>query len=346
MAKKILIAPMDWGLGHTSRCIPIAQYYHNLGHHIFFAGNALQQQLFSASCPFASLLELNGYHIAYPQKGHYFMLKMAAQLPRLQQTIYREQQWLRQQMREHAFDIILADNRYGLHHPDARCILLTHQLHIQTGTFLGNRLVRYKVQQFINRFDACWVPDHEDTPLAGMLSNHLDLKKPLEYIGWLSQFQFKNHIVAHPLAGHAYTLALLSGPEPMRTQLESTLLQQMAALPARQFVMIGGTQQQPASVANNIKYISLADSTTLYGYLQYADSVISRSGYSTVMDVVYMQRPALFVPTPGQTEQEVIARHLRERQWFPYTHQNLLNIAGIAPSKFNAPAFSSRLPEL
>ncbi len=346
MAKKILIAPMDWGLGHTSRCIPLAQHYHSQGHHIFFAGNALQQQLFTASCPFVTTLDLDGYRISYPQEGRHFMLKMAMQLPRLQQTITREQQWLRQQMQHHAFDVILSDNRYGLYHPAAQSILLTHQLHIQTGSRLGNSIIRHRTQQLINRFDACWVVDDAHIRLAGILSDPISLKIPARYIGWLSQFQLKAYISPHPLQGHPYVLAVLSGPEPMRTQLEALFLKQMKALPGQQFIMTGGTLHQPGHVPDNVRYIPLAGSQEMYTYLQHADSVISRSGYSTVMDVICMQRPALFIPTPGQTEQELIARTLQAKKWFQCSSQDKLDIAALPVLPYTAPAFRSDIPDL
>src|SRR5690606_35050637 len=121
------------------------------------------------------------------------------QLPKIQQSVRREHRWLQLQMDMYQFDIILSDNRYGLHHPQAKNILLTHQLHIQTGTTLGNKIIEAQTKKFINKFDECWVVDNKRRKLAGKLSDAVSLKTPLKYIGWLSQFQFKEHVTSHPL---------------------------------------------------------------------------------------------------------------------------------------------------
>lgn len=345
--KKILIAPLDWGLGHTSRCIALALHYHRQGHLIYFAGNAIQQKLFSAACPFVTLIALEGYGVAYPNSGWAFMPKMVAQLPKIQQAIRREHSWLETQMRIHHFDVILSDNRYGLHHPKASSILLTHQLHIQTGTKLGDWVIEAKTKQLLQHFNEVWVVDQEgDGHLAGNLSRSLNLNIPIRYLGWLSQFQFHQGVTAHPLQQRKFVLALLSGPEPMRTQLEGKLLEQMSAQTSLDFVMIAGTLQSPQSLPNNVLYIPLADASTIYPYLQHCEYVISRSGYSTVMDVIYMQKPAFFIPTPGQTEQEYIAHKLSAEGAYLCCTQKDFQLPKVAPQRVYAYPFTTLFPTL
>jgi len=38
--------------------------------------------------------------------------------------------------------------------------------------------------------------------------------------------------------------------------------------------------------------------------------VISRSGYTTIMDLAVLEKKAYFIPTPGQNEQEYLAKRL------------------------------------
>jgi predicted glycosyltransferase len=311
-SKKILIAPMDWGLGHTTRCIPLAHYYSKAGYEIYFAGNAVQQQLFSASCPFIKPLSLEGYNIIYPNKGWSFMLKMIAQLPQIKSTISSEQQWIEQQMKIHQFDVIISDNRYGMFHSKAKSILLTHQLNIQTGTFIGNTAIKSYLKKLINNFDKCWIIDRNDNALAGKLSAPIATKTPLTYIGWLSQFQSlsKKEFLISPMRT-PYILVLLSGPEPARTQLEQLLIEKFKANSNQQYVFIGGksksiTQQLPT----NIQYINIADAKTTYQYTIHAEYVICRSGYSSVMDMIFLEKPAIYIPTPGQTEQILVAKNI------------------------------------
>jgi len=345
--KKILIAPLDWGLGHTSRCIALAMHYHQQGHRIYFAGNAIQQQIFTATCSFVTPIALEGYGVTYPASGWAFMPKMIMQLPKIQKTILREQKWLEEQMKTYQFDVILSDNRYGLHHPEATSILLTHQLHIQTGTKLGDAVIKAKTKLLLQAFDEVWVVDQEGADnLAGKLSRKLQLSKPIQYLGWLSQFQFQQSATEHPMQDKKYILAILSGPEPMRTQLETLLLAQMQAQPSVHFVMIGGTVNKPPTIPTNVHYLPLADARVIYNYLLHCEYVISRSGYSTVMDVICMRKPAVFIPTPGQTEQVYIAKKLSADGLYLCCSQKTFQLPKSAPEVLHSYTFTTRFPKI
>lgn len=344
--KKILIAALDWGLGHTTRSIALARYYHQAGHTLYFAGNELQRQLFLASCPCAIPLHLDGYNIQYAQHKAFFMPKLMTQLGKILRSIKREQLWLADQMKHYAFDVVISDNRYGLYHPDAQSILLTHQLHIQTGTALGNAFV-LKVNQFlINRFDACWVVDDKKIPLAGQLSKAIPLRIPLTYIGWLSQFEKEDVAVQPP--NHAYILAIISGPEPMRTQLEHQLIKQMQQMPTSRFVVVGGTNQEHAYDYPNIQYIPLAHQQLLSTLIKDAQYIISRSGYTTVMDCILHRKKAIFIPTPGQTEQEYLAKYLNQLGYFATVAQHEIDIRTFDAllKQTTLPAFSQNIPHI
>jgi len=54
--------------------------------------------------------------------------------------------------------------------------------------------------------------------------------------------------------------------------------------------------------------------------------IISRSGYSTIMDLVRLNKSAILIPTPGQTEQEYLAKLMMERKWFYAVSQNDFNL--------------------
>lgn len=344
--KKILIAALDWGLGHTTRSIALARYYHQAGHQIYFAGNELQRKLFTASCPYAMPLHLGGYNIQYAENKALFMPKLASQLGKILRAIKREKLWLAEQMNIHAFDVVISDNRYGLYHPDAQSILLTHQLHIQTGTSLGNAIIK-KINQFlINRFDACWIVDDKTMPLAGKLSKPIPLHIPVTYIGWLSQFDKIDE--ASLTQNHSYVLAIISGPEPMRTQLEHKLIKQMQQMPELQFVVVGGTNQDHSYDYPNIQYIPLATQQILSALIKDAIYIISRSGYTTVMDCILLRKKAIFIPTPGQTEQEYLAKYLNQLGYFATVIQQDIDIRTFdALLKQTAlPAFSQHIPHI
>ena len=344
--KKILIAALDWGLGHTTRSIALARYYHQNGHKIYFAGNEIQRKLFLASCPYAEALHLEGYNIHYAQNKALFMPKLMSQLGKINSAIRRERFWLAKQMEEHVFDVILSDNRYGLYHADATCILLTHQLHIQTGTLLGNAFIK-KVNQFlINRFDACWVVDNDAHPIAGKLSQSISLQVPIKYIGWLSQFE--NVCKNTSTLDNSYILAIISGPEPMRTQLETKLIAQMQQLSHQQFVVVGGTDKHTHYHFSNIQYLPLADGENLFELISNAQYIISRSGYTTVMDCIQLRKKAIFIPTPGQTEQEYLAKHLEQLGYFATVAQHEIDLRKFDTllKKTTLPPFSQDIPHI
>ena len=54
--------------------------------------------------------------------------------------------------------------------------------------------------------------------------------------------------------------------------------------------------------------------------------VIARSGYSTIMDLYALEKPAILIPTPGQSEQLYLSKHLRHKKQFIFQSQQKLNI--------------------
>lgn len=339
---------MDWGLGHTTRCIPLAQKYHHDGHTVFFAGNATQIKLFKSACPFVATLHLSGYNIKYAKSKQHFLQKLLLQSPKFRNTIAREKKWLKQQMCIHKFDAIISDSRFGLYHPDAKCIIITHQLQIQTGKRFTDYLAKCINKKLLSQFDACWVVDNESKPLAGVLSANISSKLNIQYIGWLSQFQNMTTAGQHPLNQQPYTLVIISGPEPTRTQLEEILLQQMTAATNKTFVVVGGNVNKnipPKLLPNHIKYVALSDAPTLYNYLSHCEYVISRTGYSTIMDLIFLKKPAVLIPTPGQTEQEYLAAHLAKHYKLEYVSQSSVNIALHQPQHIQQ-EFHSQIPAL
>lgn len=70
--------------------------------------------------------------------------------------------------------------------------------------------------------------------------------------------------------------------------------------------------------------------------------IISRSGYTTIMDLVKLGHPALLIPTPGQTEQEYLAKHLLEKKFFNCLLQKDISLPvllkGFADQSFASPS--------
>lgn len=339
---KILIAPLDWGLGHTTRCIPVIQYLQQLGHQVIAAAEGASARLLSDNFPGLLILPLRGYHIQYSKNKHTFTTKIVAQVPKLLKVIREEHQWLKVQQRLHGFDLVISDNRYGLYHNEVSNVVLTHQLQIKSGKGnFADHVLRFLHYRMLQRFTECWVVDEAGTPnLSGDLAHPRVLPHNAQYIGILSQFSQATEGVLKDHTSNRI-LILLSGPEPMRSQLEQALLQQVQKLERYHFTIVAGNPLgEELSVPEHVHYHTHLNAANLQAELEKASLVICRSGYSTIMDLAVMGKKALLIPTPGQTEQEYLAQYLQEKNYFYYCPQHKLNLVSDIPAALAIPSLS------
>lgn len=309
--KNILLAPLDWGLGHTTRCIPIIKTLLKEDITIFLAGNASQKTILNNEFPQLTFLDLAGYNISYGKNKFDLWYKLLTQMPELLKKINNEQQWLQKTIKKYDIHAVISDNRYGLYHTDIPTVLITHQLSIQAPSIIKSFIqkINYK---YINRFTTCWIPDYEGkNNLGGVLSHPQKLPEtPINYVGPLSR------MLEMPISKKENLLLfILSGPEPQRTIFEHKIL---AQLPLKNFeaIIVRGLPN------DNIELPKI-NHTTIYNYLPTtvlnqlmceATFVISRTGYTTVMDIAATKSKSILIPTPGQTEQEYLAAHLEKQQ--------------------------------
>lgn len=310
--KKILLAPLDWGLGHTTRCLPLARHLQTLGAGLYFAGTESQISFFRKSVPEATFLPLEGYGIRYSQTRRGFMPTLLRQLPGIFQTIRREHQWLLQAAEEHRFQGILSDNRYGLWHPQIPSVFLTHQPSLKTGFGPAADAVFARLHQSLMRhFGGIWLVDNPAFPgLSGDLAHPTVLPPNACYIGLLSQFEEGK--ISGNFAPENGLVILLSGPEPQRGILSQKLWEQVKEFPEMPIAFIEGRPDAPerAPISPNLRWFAQLDATALAPLLQSARYVISRSGYSTLMDAAVLGLKLILIPTPGQTEQEYLGKTL------------------------------------
>lgn len=314
----ILVAPLDWGLGHTTRCVPVILHLLHCGHRVLFAGNEQQRAYMQATLPQLPSVHLQGYNISYAKQGNMFMAAIAGQVPKVMRAIGQENDWLKKIVAEHHIDAVISDNRYGLHHAAIPCAIMTHQLQVMSG--MGgwvDNMLRKLHYHYLQKFNACWVVDVPDAPgLAGTLSHPATLPHNATYIGLLSQLPISNS------DSEAYLLVLLSGPEPQRTLLSQQLWAQLQSYKGQLVFAEGNADANiPAHIPAHIQHYPILTKDNLETILQGAAMVICRSGYSTIMDLVKLQKKAILIPTPGQTEQEYLAKQLQQQDIYPYLSQ-------------------------
>lgn len=318
---RVLVAPLDWGLGHATRCIPLVRELILQGAEVWLAAEGTQASLLKEEFPGLSLLELKGYRVKYAKTARGLIWQMFRQWPRLRRIVREEHQWLLEQTALHGFDAVISDNRYGLYHPNIPSVFITHQLLIRSPLGKWTESILQKSNyRYINRFKECWVPDLPGHPnLAGVLSH--PEKKPataLVYTGPLTRFTFQG-----TEEKKKHLLILLSGPEPQRSLLENIIIDQISHYPGTATVVRGlpGHAQMIPSTGM-IRFYNHLTAEELQKEIEKASLVICRSGYSTVMDLAALQKKCFFIPTPGQTEQEYLAGYARENGWAPYVLQH------------------------
>lgn len=304
----VLVAPLDWGLGHATRCIPLIHALLKNNCTVLLAGSGKIRELLSLEFPTLSWLELPGYDMRYAASKWAMPLQIVAQIPQLFSAIQNEQKWLKRVVRRQRIDAVISDNRYGLYHPDVPSVFITHQLRIQSGMGQAADDLLQKIHyRFIRRFAACWVPDDDMKGLAGQLSHPAQQPPlPLSYLGPLSRFCF-----TEPDGPEKHLLVLLSGPEPQRTILEQLLHTQIGRY-REKVVWVRGLpgETEDLNLPANVEVHSHLPAQALEQKIKESSFIISRCGYSTVMDLMVLQKKAVFIPTPGQTEQEYLATQL------------------------------------
>lgn len=309
---RILVAPLDWGLGHATRCIPIIKELLAQNSDVWLAAENAQQHLLTAEFPELPMLELPGYRIKYSKTKQGLAWKMLKQSLKLKRAINAEHKWLKQIIEKYEIDAVISDNRYGLHHADIPCIFITHQLQIKSPAGKWTeKIFQKRNYKFINRFMECWIPDWAgDNNLAGELSHPaLKPKVPIHYIGLLSRLEKKNIEVKQD-----HLLIILSGPEPQRSILEEKIIDEVSHYNGTATIvrgLPGETSLIPST--NMIKIYNHLPAEELAIAMQEAAFIICRSGYSSVMDIATLQKKSILIPTPGQTEQEYLAASLLKK---------------------------------
>ena len=311
----VLIAALDWGLGHTTRCIPIIRELILRNCTVIVACNDTQKALLALEFNEIGFVPLDGYNFQYGHSARATFYKVIRQIPKILTFIKAENAWLKRYLKANNVDLIISDNRYGFYSTEIPSIFITHQLAIKTG--LGKMvdgIIRRLNYGYIRRFKACWVPDFEAKDLAGELSHPSKKPEvPVKYIGSLSRFEPCN---PERISGPApYLLVMISGPEPQRSIFERIMLNELKDYNGTA-ILLRGLPDSSSTIPSSPKLIvhNHLSSQQLNDLLCKVKVVICRSGYSSIMDLMKLKKKCIFIPTPGQTEQEYLAGYLYNKK--------------------------------
>lgn len=320
----ILVAPLNWGLGHATRCIPIIQALQDDGYGVIIGSDGIALALLQKEFPHLQTVTLPSYDIEYAKKGAHFKRKMLFNLPKIAKAIRREHKALEEILERYDIDGVISDNRLGLYTSKVPTVFITHQLQILSGK--TTRLTTFLHTHFIKRFTECWVPDYQGSSyISGILGHPEKIMPNIHYIGPLSRMKKETTTSKYDV------LVILSGPEPQRSMLEDLLLIELKKYNGSILLVRGLIEKEETrSQQKNIELVNFLTSSKLSKVMNSVDFVIARSGYTTIMDLAALQKKAFFIPTPGQTEQEYLAKRLKEKGIAPFSKQEDFKVKDLA----------------
>jgi uncharacterized protein (TIGR00661 family) len=309
----VLICPLDWGLGHASRNVVIIKKLLANKFKVIIGADKAPLAFLRTEFPELHYIKIPSVRIKYP-KGKHMAFKMLLSVPKLLSGIYKEHLELKKIISQQKIDAVISDNRFGLWNKKLYSVFISHQIEIQTPAYLSfvKPIINKINHWFINKYDICWIPDlPEEEKLAGSLSQISGKLRNTKYIGLLSRFQYNE------LNTKKYDIALiLSGPEPQRSIFEQIMVHEIRKTGYKAIVVLGKPKEKNIFYEGNIEYVNHLKTNELQQLILSSELVISRSGYSSIMDYVRLRKNAILVPTPGQTEQEYLAKRLMKKKWF------------------------------
>ena len=311
---KILIAPLNWGLGHATRCIPLVRQYLERGDEVVLGGDGESLLLLQRHFPQLRVIQLPSLELRYAandqQRGFYLRA-----IPALLRFTIADHYYLHQQLAIEHFDLIISDNRFGLFTRQTRCVYITHQLYVRLPRRLRifQPLARALHACVFKRYHEVWVPDfaNSENSLAGELCHGGCFDTYVKYIGPLSRFTSSEGTPKELRRNSEYSVvAILSGLEPQRSMFEQAILERYANTPDKVLIVRGKVAEAQTIISrNNITMVASLSDQALLKAMEQASTIIARSGYSTIMDlaVLGLLHKAELHPTPGQSEQEYLA---------------------------------------
>jgi len=324
--KNILVCPLDWGLGHAARMVPVIEMIEKNGGNVIIAADNSPLDFLKQRFPKIAHIKLSGYSPSYPPNGN-MALAMIKSLPEMMREAKKANEELQIIIDKFNIDAVISDNRYELSTSKKPSIFITHQLNIQTSGWqaIGKPIINMLVNHYVSKFNEIWIPDVTGGfQLSGQLSVSNKFNNKSYRIGLLSRF---SSIPIRNFTDSLDILIILSGPEPQRTILEKLLLAQALVSKLKITMLLAKPGKSINIKVDNVRLISHLPDVEFAQAIQSAKVIISRPGYSTLMDLSVFNKKAIFIPTPGQTEQEYLAKRLFEKGIAFSQSQNNFNLS-------------------
>ncbi|HPW65532.1 MAG TPA: glycosyltransferase family protein [Salinivirgaceae bacterium] len=326
MAIKVLFAPLDWGMGHTTRVIALAEKLQKRDYEIIFA--LPKKQLFLLEGYSFKKIEVVGYNIKY--YSHLTPIQsLIIQLPKIFLIFIRELFIAKKISKANAIDVIISDNRPFFRSRNSVSCYLSHQINLPIKGLIG-RLINKIYTRIVNKFDYALIPDFPNSILAGKLSNSKNLKIKSFYCGPLSRFMSLNHKITDTKIKYNMVY-IASGPQPYRNHLANKIIDTFSKSDGK-YAVLGYVNHEKSTVYKNIDIYGHLNTEDFYNVVRCSKTIISLAGYTTIMDCIALSKPLIMLPTKNQWEQEYLAKHLSGKKGFyvidkPEDIKNYVNLA-------------------
>ncbi|MDA9774224.1 hypothetical protein N9B82_04630 [Saprospiraceae bacterium] len=307
--KVVLYSILHWGLGHATRSIPVIKGLQTRGYEVIVCTDGKVVDFIKEEIAGIKVELLPAYNIRYSSSS--MVMNMLLQLPKIYSAFILEKVIFKKLVKKYSPTFCISDNRYGCKNKIVPSFFLGHQWNILDSKGNKHKLASKLNQYFISKFQQIIIPDGNNSEFSGKLSK--DIPKGFGiYVGILSRFTKTNFFTDH--SKYDATI-ILSGPEPSRTNLEKNIISVLSGEKGKSFILVRGTNRKSESLsAENIEVLNLVNSNQLSDIIDQSACVISRSGYSSIMDYVRLgAKDLIFIPTKGQTEQEYLARYYNDK---------------------------------
>lgn len=337
MRKTILVCPLNWGLGHATRCVPIIKALREMGHDVIIAADQGPLSFLQKAFPDVELVRFSGFVPKYG-KGNSMIMPALRLAPRILISLWRDHCAVERIVANYSVDAVISDNRFGAWSRRVPSVYMTHQLHIQTPKHWHwtSPIIDACNKSCIRKYNECWIPDFPSEPfLAGKLAFPEPRRMKTRRLGILSRFNPSK--IDDSIEQNIDYLVILSGPEPQRTIFENMVVEQSAKVEGNVVILRAqpDSAQQFENLPTNVTAFNHVDDELFVRLVARAKRIVCRGGYSSLMDLAVLNRNAFLVPTPGQTEQEYLAEYLSDKGLFAYCNQRDFKLSEVEIPQFD-----------
>ncbi len=339
---KVLFAVNSNGLGHATRMTPLIAESLRRRHEVYIISNYraldfLKNEFKDKVKNYFLLPDYSLQKRTFTEKSvsvSRFLMYLPLYLNEFRQEHVR---FLRIH-KKYKFERIITDTRFGIYSTEVPSYLICHHIKMSLNEFLksSNRITEFAFYAIKNKFKKILIPDFEKDSLAGEYTHNFKYltKSDVKYLGLLSMVkkQKVNEDIDYFFS--------ISGPEPQRTVFEKKIISSISKLKNKKIVVaLGKPESKTVKKMQNLIIYSFLNRDMQTDIMNSSKLIITRSGYTTLMDLAELGKKALLIPTKGQPEQEYLAKYHLKQGNFYYKEMDDLNLPKDLEIAMNFPGF-------